>query len=79
LNGVSSGAKTGDTLTAFPANAWLCQGTQPQLSRDITSETAADWSDGLPPSFTVEVITDQGFPAETPTAVVPLRFRLRGA
>lgn len=70
LNGVSSGSLSGDSLSSFPSTAWLCSSMQPQMSRGITGESSSD-----APAFTVEVITDQGFPG----AVIPLRLRLRAA
>lgn len=73
-NGVTTGAQTGDSSLNLAATNWACQTMQPQTSRNITGESAA-----TAPLFTIEMITDQGFPAEVPTAVVPLRFRLRAA
>jgi hypothetical protein len=73
LNGVTTGAQTGDSNLNFPATAWVCNQMIPKMSRDITAEASGD-----APEFTVELITDQGFPA-APTAVVPLRLRLRAA
>lgn len=45
----------------------------PRVSQDITGESASVY-----PSYTIEIITDQGF-YTGPTAVTPLRLRLRAA
>ena len=68
----ATGAQTGDTLTALSSSLFNHGTYYPQQSRDITGESSA-----TRPTYTIEIITDQGF-STAPTAVMPLRFRLRG-
>lgn len=68
-----TGAQTGDANLSIASPAWIPNGFDPVLSANINSEDPALW-----PIFTIEMITDQGF-STTPTAVMPLRFRLRAA
>lgn len=72
----ATGGQSGDTLPTLPAGAWINNGFDPVLSTNITSEYLADT--GVGPVFTIEMITDQGI-STGPTAVVPLRMRLRSA
>jgi hypothetical protein len=68
-----TGTQTGDQNLSFGSvAAWIAAGFDTVLSSNITGESSSVW-----PSFTIEMITDQGFPLEVPTAVVPLRLRLR--
>jgi hypothetical protein len=82
--GSTTGLQSGDTLSRNGSNVpgatitapiWM-SGIRfgPALSATISGEDPSVW-----PEYTVEIITDQGIPAETPTAIVPLRWRLRAA
>lgn len=69
-----SNAQTGDTLFNFSAvgsSVWFWNNgfSSPNFSANV--------SNGDTPTVVVEWIMDQGIPAILPTAVVPLRFRLR--
>lgn len=73
-DGSVTGTQSLDANLSFGSEpAWIDGGFDPVFSRNINSESSADW-----PEFTIEMITDQGF-YTGPTAVVPLRFRLRAA
>ena len=70
-----SNAQTGDTLFDFSAlggDAWFYVNalSSPVFSANVTN--------GDTPTVIVEWIMDQGIPPVVPTAVVPLRLRLRG-
>lgn len=69
-----TGLQSGDTLPTLPSGGWIRQGFDPVLSSSVTSEYLADNTKG--PVFTIEMITDQG-QFTGPTAVTPLRMRLR--
>lgn len=71
-----SNAQSGDTLYDFSAlgsDAWFYVNalSSPVFSANVTN--------GDTPTVTVEWIMDQGIPPTIPTAIVPLRFRLRRA
>lgn len=69
-----TGAVGADSLSAPPTNAWLTHWLKTmQSSRDVRS--VYNGNNALGPVFDVELIVDQG--RIIPTAVAPLRLRLR--
>jgi hypothetical protein len=68
-----TGSQSGDTLTDYTSvgSVWFmgASNSYPVFSANV--------SNGDTPTIVVEFITDQGIPAAVPTAVVPLRLRLR--
>lgn len=83
--GSTTGAQSGDTGLNLSVPTWLQPtggGFAPFIGNgsgtaiDIATVDSGDTSKY--PEFTIEVITDQGFPA-APVAVAPLRLRLRAA
>lgn len=79
-NGVTTGAKTGDSNLNLAATNWATGNFYPQFNRSITAEGPGDWT-GPAPEFTMELITDYGIaenPLETPVNVAPLHLRLHG-
>lgn len=70
--GSTTGTQSGDTNLDLSVPAWVVGSIFSVMSRDISGEPSGDY-----PEYTIEMITDQGFPVEVPAAVMPLRFRLR--
>lgn len=71
--GSTTGTQSGDSGLTVSSDLWFTGTYAARVSHDITGE-----SSGVYPSYTIEIITDQGF-STGPVAVVPLRFRLRAA
>lgn len=71
--GNTTGAQSGDSNIGMAVPTWLCAALNNQVNVDISGEDPSVW-----PSYTIEIITDQGFPT-APVAVAPLRLRLRAA
>lgn len=74
--GSTTGSGGADQNIGLSVPTWLCGASSGlitmQVNKDISAEDPATW-----PSYTIEIITDQGFPAAT--AVAPLRLRFRAA
>lgn|GEM_PF-6342016 len=79
--GSTTGAQTGDANLNVSSAMWMSgtafgifigNGSGTALASAVAAEDPSVW-----PSFTVEIITDQGIASDVPAAVVPLRFRLR--
>lgn len=69
-----TGTQTGDQNLSFGSSAaWIAGGFDTVLSSNISGESSSVW-----PSFTIEMITDQGFSLEFPAAVPSFRLRLHG-
>lgn len=69
--GNTTGTQSGDTNLNISSATWICREHRVSVSQDITGESSSVY-----PSFTVEIITDQGI-YSLPTAVAPFRSRLR--
>lgn len=69
--GNTTGTQAGDTNLTMNSSVWIGRTFAAGMSRDISGESSSLW-----PSFTIEMITDQGF-FTGQTAVAPLRLRLR--
>lgn len=67
--GSVTGTQSGDSnLSLGSSPAWISDGFDPVLSANISGESSSVW-----PEFTIEMITNQGFP----TLVAPLRLGTR--
>lgn len=66
----ATGSQTGDTLGSIADTFFTNVNGVAKLSRNVSGESEADW-----PEFTLEVITDQGFPAASSSARARIRVR----
>jgi hypothetical protein len=72
-NSAGTGAVSGDTLDDLSTSGalWMYR------AQNNGSVFSANVTNGETPTVITEISTDQGIPPAVPTAVVPLRFRLR--
>lgn len=72
----STGAQSGDTLPDLTSTGALWSNSG---SVAVLPVFSANVTNGETPTINVVMVFDQGIPSPTPTAVVPLRLRLRAA